>query len=312
MAENATAFDAIDITLTDANATGNNVTVTPGGALAGIFDDASFFLLELQLVLSAIGIIYISSHAALRRPPSASVPGAGTKEERKKKDDEENFTQGLMPSDAIMFPILAGAMLVGLYYLIQWLQDPAILNTILRYYMSTMSIASLLTLYAHSTELVLSFLFPRFWRGRDGLLRKVDQEHKAILICDDVGNTMDGSTAESNPCPGLPAFLSRPGKIQEAVWEIRRLLTQNWTIRFYIRGAVKVKLPFRLSHVMALFLSVATAVVYFSTNSTFLSNMLGYGMCYGSLLIISPTDFLTSSLVLSGLFLYDIVMVFYT
>jgi len=63
---------------------------------------------------------------------------------------------------------------------------------------------------------------------------------------------------------------------------------------------------------MSLLLALATALVYFSTSSPLLSNMLGYGMCYGSFLVLSPTDFLIGSLVLIGLFFYDIYMVFFT
>ena len=310
MADNATAFDVVDITVTDLNATSNGTVATPG--IFDFFEDVNYFFLELQLILSAIGIIYLSAHAALRRPPSALVPGAGTKAERKKKQEDENFTQGLMPSDAIMFPILAAIMLIGLYYLIQWLQDPALLNKILRWYMSTMSIASLLTLYAHGTQLFFSFLFPRYWRSWNGSVRKVDQENKSILVCDEVGNTMGGLSTPSNPCPAVPPFLAKSDKIRNAIWDARDFLTQDWRLKLHMRGFISADLPFQFAHVTAFLLSLATAIVYFSTSSTFLSNMLGYGMCYGSLLVISPTDFLTSALVLSGLFIYDIVMVFYT
>jgi len=43
-----------------------------------------------------------------------------------------------------------------------------------------------------------------------------------------------------------------------------------------------------------------------------LTNLMGFGFCYGTLQIMSPTKFWTGSLVLGGLFIYDIVMVFYT
>lgn len=40
--------------------------------------------------------------------------------------------------------------------------------------------------------------------------------------------------------------------------------------------------------------------------------MIGFGFCYGTLQLMSPTTFWTGTLVLAGLFFYDIVMVFYT
>ncbi|KAJ3507466.1 hypothetical protein NM208_g15954 [Fusarium decemcellulare] len=68
----------------------------------------------------------------------------------------------------------------------------------------------------------------------------------------------------------------------------------------------------KFAHMAAMLMALATALIYSSTTSPLLANTLGYGMCYGSFLLLSPTDFLTSTLVLVGLFFYDIFMVFYT
>jgi minor histocompatibility antigen H13 len=43
-----------------------------------------------------------------------------------------------------------------------------------------------------------------------------------------------------------------------------------------------------------------------------LANLLAFGYCYGALQLMSPTTFWTGSLILIGLFVYDVVMVFYT
>ncbi|KFA77559.1 hypothetical protein S40288_05748 [Stachybotrys chartarum IBT 40288] len=295
-------FDSLNATL--------NATSAAVPASQGLFEDASFFLLELQLVFGAMGIIYVSSHAALRRPPSAAP--RKSKKPGQKHEDETQFTQGLEPSDAILFPLLAGALLIGLYYLIQWLKDPAILNTILRYYMSSVSIASLLTLFAHAVDLATNFVFPDFWRGSDGVLRKVDQKTRTVSICDDVGNAVQGAGATSNPLPGPFGFLGTFERVRKAGWEVRGLLTRHWILRFFVHGAVEEKAKIKFSHMLGVLMAVATALLYFSTSMTLLSNMLGYGMCYGSLQLLSPTDFMTGALVLSGLFFYDIVMVFYT
>ncbi|RSL38769.1 hypothetical protein CEP53_014590 [Fusarium sp. AF-6] len=270
--------------------------------------DLDFLLLELKLVFSAIGIIYLGAHAALRRPPSAAP---AKKRKPGDKDDDERFSQGLEPSDAIMFPLMAGFVLVGLYYLIQWLQDPNILNKILRWYMSTMSIASLLSLYAHGIELFTSVVFPRYWRGRNGVLMAVDQETRTVKECDSVGNHTS-VTGTTNPFPGSLAWLAFSERTRKAGWELRSLLTRHWIVKLFIHGMGKEEGKIKFAHMLALFLSLVTALVYTSTTSTFLANMLGYAMCYGSFLLLSPTDFLTSTLVLVGLFFYDIFMVFYT
>ena len=43
-----------------------------------------------------------------------------------------------------------------------------------------------------------------------------------------------------------------------------------------------------------------------------LSNLLGSSFSYASLIMMSPTSFPIGTMVLAGLFVYDIVMVFYT
>ncbi|PNY24134.1 intramembrane protease [Tolypocladium capitatum] len=309
MAANSTVLGSAAGILVGLNATSNG-TETPSTAL-GFVRSLGFMALELKLLAGAMGIIYLGSHAALRRPPSA-LPAKSKKPGQRDDADERRFSQGLELTDAIMLPLVAAAVLIGLYYLIQWLKDPAVLNKILRWYMSTMSIASLLTLYAHGMELGTSVVFPRFFRARDGSLRKVDQKARAVAVCDGAGNTVEGVAAEANPLPGPFAVLAYSERAKNAAWELRRLLTRHWVIKFFVHGVFEEKAKIKFAHMMALLLSLATALVYFSTSSPFLSNMLGYGMCYGSLLMLSPTDFLIGSLVLIALFFYDIYMVFFT
>ncbi|WKT47379.1 Presenilin/signal peptide peptidase [Fusarium oxysporum f. sp. vasinfectum] len=293
MAENATdpaalegSFDALNSTL----ASGQNWL----SSFAHI-KDLSFVMLEVRLVLSAIGIIYLEK----------KKPGS-------KDDDEERFAQGLEPSDAIIFPLMAGAVLIGLYYLIQWLKDPDILNKILRWYMSTMSVASLVSIYSHGIEVVTSLAFPRYWRGRDGRLREADQKTRSVQVCDDAGNSDAAIPKTQNPFPGPFACLAFSEKIRKSGWELRGLLKRHWAIKLFIHGMGKEEGRIKFAHVVSLVMALATALIYSSTTSPLLSNMLGYAMCYGSIQLISPTDFLTSTLILVGLFFYDIIMVFYT
>lgn len=293
----------------------DGVNATLVGPAPGAPGDLGFLLLELKLLAGALGIIYLGAHAALRRPPSASPP-ARTKAGRRAPDDDDDdedrrFSQGLEPSDAIMLPLLAAVVLVSLYYLLQWLQDPSLLSRLLRWYMSAVSAASLLTMYAHGLDLATSLVFPRFWRARDGALRRADQRARAVAACDGAGNP-GALDARAGPFPGPLALLTSSSRARSAAWEVRGLLTRRWVVRLAVHGVGDQRTSIKFAHVLALLLSLATALVYFSTTSPFLSNMLGYGMCYGSFLVLSPTDFLTGSLVLVGLFFYDIVMVFYT
>ncbi|KAM0670415.1 hypothetical protein ACQRIT_007716 [Beauveria bassiana] len=292
------------------NSTSHNATSRPD-TWFGALQDVDFLLLEAKLVLSAAGIIYVGAHAALRRPPSAALPK--DKKARRKTEEEDKLSQGLEMSDAILFPVMAGIVLMGLYYLIQWLNDPAIISKILRWYMSIVSVASLVTLYAHGVDLVAAFVFPKYWRGLDGILRTANQKTQAVVRCDNVGNVGDGSSpATGNPLPGVLGFLAPTTKLQKVAWETRAIFKRDWLLRFFLQGVGEEKTYIKFATMMALPLAAATSVLYFSSNSPFLSNLLGYGMCYCAFLVLSPTDLLIGSLVLWGLFFYDIFMVFYT
>src|SRR5689334_807902 len=112
--------------------------------------DRDLVIVQLQMVLSAMAIIYIGAHGALRRPPSAAprVPRARdgkpkTLNAAAARKEEERFAEGFQASDAIVFPILAAVALIGLYYLLHWLDDPDILSKFMRYYFSVASLASL-------------------------------------------------------------------------------------------------------------------------------------------------------------------------
>ena len=58
--------------------------------------------------------------------------------------------------------------------------------------------------------------------------------------------------------------------------------------------------------------AIAAAYWYYKTESVMVSNLMGVSFCYGAFLAVSPTKFMTAIYVLCGLFVYDIVMVFYT
>lgn len=310
MASNTSAMDPLNGGLMDGlDATSSNATSSSETWLEAL-QDLDFLLLEAKLVLSAAGIIYVGAHAALRRPPSAALPK--DKKARRKAEEEDNLAQGLEISDAILFPVMAGIVLMGLYYLIQWLNDPAIISKILRWYMSIVSVASLVTLYAHGLDLASAFVFPKYWRGFDGRLRMADQKKQAVVSCDDVGNTTDTEKSTGNPLPGFLSWLAPTQNLQNAVWNIRGIFKREWLLRFFLQGVGDEKAHIKFSTMMALPLAAATAVFYFTTTSASMSNMLGYGMCYCSFLLLSPTDMLIGSLVLWGLFFYDIFMVFYT
>lgn len=275
--------------------------------------------LELRLVFSALFIIYIGAHASLRRPPSAA-PAIITRtgkplKQAKKREEEDAFTQGLLPSDAIMFPIMAGIILVGLYYLTQWLQDPSILNKILTIYMTLGGLVSLSGFFAYFIQRVTNFVFPNFVR-RNGIVYEFDSVNENIHALQPSGPNDHQSQAspgagEVSPFP-FRLFQTSNSVRNRTQWELRHLLTEDWIVRLNIHTVVAEKFHMQFSHLLGAVGAVIAVAIYLTTGSKPLSNLMGLGFCFGSFQLLSPTTFSTGSLVLCGLFVYDIVMVFYT
>lgn len=292
------------------------------------YGEKDFILMHLHLIASAVFPIYIGSFASLRCPPSAEEkskkkkntqdPASDDDEDDEDELEEHTKFEGLTPSDAIMFPIMAACVLAGLYFLIKWLKDPAMLNRILGYYFSALGIFGIAMLTGDSLNVATSFVFPKAWAS-GGKLFYVDSLLKQQVT--DVSSTDVDSgalvhrkfTDKKSPFPGALSRLNLSDKWSNRVWSVRSLLVDHWILRTYFHGVVSAKTKINLNNVVGLVLGVAAIALYnFNGKAWWLSNLMGWGFCYNSLQLMSPTTFWTGSLVLAGLFVYDIVMVFYT
>ncbi|CAN8100230.1 unnamed protein product [Discula destructiva] len=277
-----------------------------------LLQSLDFMAIEIQMVLSAILIIYVGAHASLRRPPSAAPPATNDKTKRTKNgkainDDKEQFAPGFEASDAIFFPILAGASLIGLYYLIQWLQDPAILNTILRWYMSLTGVVGIGTLLGNAMQVLLGFVFPEQWLDRKGNIWRIDSRRRAQIS--------DGSSQgrpKNMPFPGVASVPSVSLRRSKALFTIRHLVLEDWHLKINIFGICKETIPYKLTTFIGYLLGVVLQGAYLYAGGNLLSNMVGLSLCYTAFTFISLTSFTIGTYVLGGLFVYDIVMVFYT
>jgi minor histocompatibility antigen H13 len=289
----------------------DGVNITQDGSKPpsrGAFGGLEFLLISTQVMLSAMFIIWLGSHASLRRPPSAAAP---KKSRGKKREKEEKFAEGLVASDAIMFPVIAGIVLVGLYYLIQWLQDPQILNKILRTYTSVMSFACLGKLCADFISFLTTLLFPSKWATSRGTLYNVDAEERKQYEIDPVTGSRIVSQDKRSPLPS-PIGDVLSDKVNSFLWEIRHLLTEQWKVRLAMHGIGSAKTKITLDTILGTFLAVLLIIGYYLTNSVALSNLLGAAFSYSAFTVMSPTSFNIGTMVLFGLFFYDIIMVFYT
>ncbi|TAQ85548.1 hypothetical protein B7494_g6127 [Chlorociboria aeruginascens] len=284
-----------------------------------IYKERELVLMYIHLIIAALFPIYTGSHASLRRPPSAQIPERSSETENYEDDDDEIEVQtpmeGLTPSDAIMLPIFAGITLSFLYLVIKWLKDPALLNKILGWYFSTLGVVGVGKLLADGMNVGITFIFPLVWSTRretfhvDPLLR--EQTSGAVSPTRTLAHQK--STGKTNPFPGLFSRIQFPKAINETLWDLRSLLTDHWIFKAYFHGLLSLKTKVRFNDVLGYLLGLVAIIAYnFSGKAWFFTNLMGFGFSYGALTLMSPTTFWTGSLVLAGLFFYDITMVFYT
>jgi minor histocompatibility antigen H13 len=267
--------------------------------------------LYTHLVLAALFPIFTGAYASLSRPSSAAKSTKRPKEyrasgEQDDQDDDEASLQrmeGLSPSDAIVFPLLAACTLGALYLLIKHM-GATLLNKILRYYFSAMAIISLAKLINDALGVTESLFFPHYYvEGR--ALWQVDQsERKAIhsAIC-----------MRPSPLPGVLGRIILPQRVLGAFWVLRAILRPKYRLRLHLSKVISFKVTLNLRMILSSILALATIFcANFVSDAWWLTNLQGFAFAYSALQLMSPTTFATGSLILCALFFYDIYFVFYT
>ncbi|KAI9804930.1 MAG: hypothetical protein M1833_006233 [Piccolia ochrophora] len=273
----------------------------------------------LHLIIAALVPIYAGSHASLSRPSSAATPKKKKKDDHSDEDDDEvdedegSKMEGLAPTDALWFPLFAGMTLTGLYFLIKWLQDPALLNQILNWYFSMFGVFSLGRLSTDSLICTTSFIFPRRWSAGDATWQVLPQRQLFQRVGKPGGDARPSSDTLNSPLPGLLSRIPMPRGMLNGLWSLRNLLTQKCVIRSRVYGRTILNVKSGFIDLIGFFAGFAAVVTYnFIGKPWWLTNAMGFGFSYGALQLMSPTTFWTGTLILSSLFAYDIYFVFYT
>ena len=278
----------------------------------------------LHLIASALFPIYTGAHASLSRPSSAAKPskkkrkargrkGSDTEDDDESSDDEEEEEQhnmeGLSPKDAILMPLFAGIALSGLYFLLKWMKDPALLNKLLNAYFAIFGVFSVSRLVTDVLDIGHSIIFPRRHVVNGTLYHVNGKEEKAIPVA---GNTQ-GKKPLITPFPGFLASLPLGSKLRKVIWDDRAMPSNKWALKLYFQRALAGKFKIG-AHGIVGALTGLCVVAYFNfvNKPWYLTNLLGFGFSYGALQLMSPTTFATGSLILGALFFYDIYFVFYT
>lgn len=283
-----------------------------------VYDNADMLIMHLHLLASALFPIWIGAHASLSKPPGdvciVEEPPRHESNEGSKKSITKSNMDGLTPSDAILFPIMAAITLGGLYLLITWLEDPAILNKILNYYFSIVGVFGTGRLMADALNVLTSFMFPLFWTSSDGgkaycvdismfgnRTRDVDQNSTKVV------------TASRATVASPDSDTRQPRIYRRILWSTRQLMTESYTCTIFHHKIGRLQKQIRLNDITGFAIGLLSVFIYnYYVKAWWLTNLTAFGLCYGTLQLLSPTTFWTGTLVLMGLFVYDIVMVFYT
>lgn len=273
-----------------------------------------------HLLVSALFPMWIGAHASLSRPSSASKPPKKSAEDEPcdtdddEAEDEQNPVQkmeGLEPSDAVMFPLTAGLTLGGLYLVIKWLEDPAILNKILSFYFSQMGVFFAIAFLKDALLILRSFTFPRYYRF-GGKIWKAKQSERQF-IAQNINDSKGLEQVRRSPLPGILGSIPLPEKLITVLWICRNVAYQRLRLRLHIRGLLDVKALVGLLDILSgIFALCAVGYFAFVTKPWWLTNFLGFSFCYGALQFMSPSTFWTGTLILGSLFFYDIYFVFFT
>lgn len=266
----------------------------------------------LHVIFSALFSIFIGAHASLSRPSSAAEPAKpqDARDINDEDDDGEGETErkmeGLSPMDALTFPLLAGCTLTGLYFLIRWLEDPALLNKILNLYFSIFGIISVARLLTDSMRVVTSYAFPSAYASA-GKIWRVDQKQRKMI------RLALPSAESASPLPGTLSTLKLPQGLTETLWSLRNILSAKLRVRVHVYKTFTASFRTGAPNVTGLFFAIVALGYYnFFDKPWWLTNLLGVSFAYNVLQVMSPSTFWTGTMILGSLFVYDIYFVFFT
>lgn len=266
----------------------------------------------VHLLASALIPIYAGAHASLTRPSSAAKPSKVKKKtlhddasEDEFQEEAETKIEGLSASDAIWFPVLAGCTLGGLYLIIKWLEDPALLNKILNWYFAIFGVIGVAKMFKDSADVLVSYVFPSKYLYH-GQIWKFDESKRLFASQKDASQTQD------SPLPGRFSKLPLPSPLGRVLWTLRSSQS-TLCVRMNFDRSLKSHIHITPMTVFSFLIAVAVVLYYnLIARPWYLTNILGYAFAYNALQLISPSTSWTGTLILGSLFLYDIYFVFFT
>lgn len=264
------------------------------GILAGI---VPFLPTYAHLIFAALLPIYCASHSALRRPyntlspkqlkalrPSPSLSAVQSDEEDEEDEEDESnssHVEKLTATDAMLFPVTAGALLGGLYLIIKYLDDPTLLSRIMTWYFCTMGVFAVGKSSADMFGVIVGYVFPKQFRDADGKIRTAGFDSWKVE-----GSDKDITNA-------LPT-IALPESLNPFVWSLRRTLRARWVLNLNFLGE-NTKKNFWVGDLIGPYVGAAVVGVYVAGGKHWiLTNVMGLSFSYGAMqvnTVSSPADF---------------------
>jgi len=218
--------------------------------------------------------------------------------------------EALSASDAILFPLLAALTLSSLYFLLKWLEDPAILNKILGYYFAQAGLFMGFTFTKDALQIARSISFPRQYSANGGLFIANNEQGYYEA---NANRSSSSWIVQNSPLPGFLRRLPLPQAVRKFIWRLRKAIYTKASMKLHVHKILNVKCSVDVLDLVALIIA-AFAVLWhtFVSKPWWLTNYLGFSLCYGSLQYFTPSTPLIGTLILAALFFYDIYFVFFT
>ncbi|KAI9818734.1 MAG: hypothetical protein M1826_001322 [Phylliscum demangeonii] len=280
----------------------------------------SLLITYLALLGAALLPIYTGAHASLTRPASAAeaVPrlksGRGAERDSDSEDEDAGSDErarsskvSLTLADAVWFPLLGGILLLTIYLLIRYMDDPALLSRILNVYFAVVGTSTLGSLLADALALSVSLLFPRCWSAGPTVWYASRGDHHYV------SESKGWQTTSASPLPGRLSKLPLTALLCRRLWALRTTLDGHGLLRIDVAGKALVRAVLPVKEVLGFGAAMGLAVLYLCLGSQWwLMNAFALGSSYTVLEILTPKTFKIGTAVLASLFCYDIYMVFYT
>ncbi|KAI4197735.1 MAG: hypothetical protein LQ350_005710 [Teloschistes chrysophthalmus] len=265
-----------------------------------------------HMVITSLIPIFAGAHSSLARPPSAAKPSKTNKKagpedgtEDDLQEDTESKIEGLSASAAIWFPIAAGCTLAGLDFIIKWLEDPAMLSTVINAYFGIVGGFGVVQMFKDSLDVATSYMFPSSYLYH-GQIWKFEYINRNA-VCQ-----KDPDQIWQSPLPGRLSRLPLPSFVQRFIWALRSSKS-TLCIRTIVGSLSKAHIHITPTTVLSYFIALPILVYYnFVARPWYLTNILGLAFAYGSLQLISPTTPSVGTMILGALLLYDVYFVFFT